>query len=103
MNRESAGGERAGNRARSIDALRIKDVPIHMQRMLPQLSSEAVVLLLGGGVAYTLGAVVYARHWPDPWPGRFGHHEVWHLFVLAGAGAHYAFTYSLLHLACPPL
>jgi len=72
-------------------------------RMLPQLSGEGLALLVAGGVAYTLGAVVYSRRWPDPWPGRFGHHEVWHLFVLAGAGAHYAFTFTLLGIACPPL
>jgi hemolysin III len=76
-------------------------LPVH--RMLPQLSGQALTLLLGGGAAYTLGAVVYARRWPDPWPERFGHHEVWHLFVLAGAGAHFAFTYSLLGLSYPPL
>ena len=48
--------------------------------------------LVGGGVAYLLGEPIYSREWPDPWPGRFGHHEIWHLFVLIGAGAHYAFT-----------
>ncbi len=69
-------------------------VPAH--RILPQLSAGALAWLVGGGVAYTLGAVVFSSRWPDPWPGRFGHHEVWHLFVLAGAGAHYVFTWSLL-------
>ena len=54
------------------------------------------------GVAYLLGALIYARQWPDPWPGRFGHHEIWHLFVLLGAGAHFAFTYSLVGRAYPP-
>jgi len=47
--------------------------------------------------------VVYARNWPDPWPGRFGHHEIWHLFVLAGAGAHFAFTTTLVDLPYAPL
>ena len=75
-------------------------VPAHL--ILPQLSGGALAWLLGGGAAYTLGAVVYARAWPDPWPGRFGHHEIWHLFVLAGAGAHYAFTYTLVDLPYPP-
>lgn len=73
------------------------------QRMLPQLSAGEIALLAGGGLAYTLGAIVYARGWPDPWPGRFGHHEVWHLFVLAGAAAHYAFNFTLLGVPCPPL
>jgi predicted membrane channel-forming protein YqfA (hemolysin III family) len=39
-------------------------------------------------------AAVYARAGPDPRPGRFGHHETWHLFVLAGAAAHYVFACS---------
>jgi hemolysin III len=72
-------------------------------RMLPHLSSESFMLLVGGAAAYALGAVVYARRWPDPWPGAFGHHEVWHLFVLAGAGAHFAFTYTLLGFPYRPL
>ncbi len=76
-------------------------IPGH--RMLPQLSGGEIALLAGGGLFYALGAVVYARRWPDPWPGRFGHHEVWHLFVLAGAAAHCAFNFTLLGVACPPL
>lgn len=71
--------------------------------ILPQLSGGALAWLVGGGLAYTVGAMVYAREWPDPWPGRFGHHEIWHVFVLAGATAHYAFTWTLLDLPYPPL
>ena len=52
---------------------------------------------------YSVGALVYARNWPDPWPGRFGHHEIWHLFVIAGAGAHYAFQHTLVDLPYAPL
>ena len=47
-------------------------------------------LVLGGGLLYTVGAVVYALKWPDPWPRVFGFHEVFHLFTLAGAGCHLA-------------
>ncbi len=70
--------------------------------IVPQLSAGALAWLVGGGLAYLLGAVIYARQWPDPWPGRFGHHEIWHLFVLMGAGAHYFFTYSLVGRSFPP-
>lgn len=70
---------------------------------LPRLPGVGLVLLVSGGVAYTLGAMVYARRWPDPWPGTFGHHELWHLFVLAGAGAHCAFAFTLLDLPYAPL
>lgn len=49
------------------------------------LPLQAIVGLTTGGVLYTLGAVVYARRWPDPAPRVFGFHEVFHLFVIAGA------------------
>jgi hemolysin III len=72
------------------------------RQIVPQLSPAALAWLVSGGAAYLLGAFVYARGWPDPWPGRFGHHEVWHLFVLAGAGAHYAFASTFVGLPYPP-
>lgn len=53
--------------------------------------------LVAGGVAYTIGAIIFARERPDPWPGRFGHHEIWHLLVLVGSGCHFAFM--VLHVA----
>jgi len=40
--------------------------------------------LLLGGALYTLGALVYARRWPDPFPRVLGFHEVFHLLVVAG-------------------
>ena len=52
-------------------------------------SPVALAWLIAGGVIYTLGAVVYALKLFDFVPGRFGFHEVWHLFVLFGAVAHY--------------
>jgi hemolysin III len=71
-------------------------------KILPQLSGGALAWLVGGDFADTLGAVVHARGWPDPWPGRFGHHEIWHLFVLDGAGAPCAFAYSRVELTFAP-
>ena len=47
----------------------------------------AVAILLLGGALYTVGAVVYARKRPDPFPRIFGFHEVFHLFVIAGSVA----------------
>lgn len=44
--------------------------------------------LIGGGVAYTVGAVIYAIKKPNPWPRRVGSHGLWHVFVLAGAACH---------------
>jgi hemolysin III len=45
--------------------------------------------LLAGGIAYSLGAVVYANKWPRRTAKVFGPHEIWHLFVMAGSFAHY--------------
>ena len=49
----------------------------------------ALIWLLLGGVLFTVGAVVYVTRWPDLYPGRFGFHEVWHLFVILGCACHY--------------
>jgi len=48
----------------------------------------ALGLLAAGGVLYSVGAVVYARRRPDPWPAWFGFHEIFHLFTAAGFAAH---------------
>ena len=61
------------------------------------VSFGGLAWLIAGGLAYTIGAVVFARQRPDPFPGRFGHHEIWHLLVLAGSGCHFAFM--LYHVA----
>ena len=77
-------------------------VVVPAYKMYPAISSESLAWLVSGGLAYTVGAVIYARKWPDPWPDTFGFHEVWHLFVLLGAGLHYGFVYSLLDVPVPP-
>jgi hemolysin III len=41
--------------------------------------------VLGGGLLYTAGAVVYARQRPDPAPALFGYHEVFHALVVGAA------------------
>jgi hemolysin III len=50
----------------------------------------AIGALLVSGALYTAGAVVYARERPNPRPGVFGYHEVFHALVLAAAAIHYA-------------
>lgn len=54
-------------------------------------SSTVLALLLAGGVVYTLGGVVHARRRPDPFPGVFGYHELFHLLT-AVAGLTYYVT-----------
>ncbi|WP_304048340.1 hemolysin III family protein [Jatrophihabitans endophyticus] len=49
----------------------------------------AFALIAVGGLIYTYGAVVYATKRPDPWPGTFGFHEVFHLCTVVAALCHY--------------
>lgn len=48
----------------------------------------ATAELAAGGVVYSVGAALFRARRPDPWPGTFGYHEVWHTFVLGGVGLH---------------
>jgi hemolysin III len=57
--------------------------------MLRVLPAGALAWLIAGGVTYTLGAVVYITKTMNFLPGKFGFHEVWHIFVILGALAHF--------------
>jgi hemolysin III len=48
------------------------------------------MLVIAGGLLYTAGAVVYAVQRPNPSPTVFGYHEIFHLFVIAAAIAHFS-------------
>ena len=54
-----------------------------------RIGAATPILLLLGGLAYTLGAIAYARRSPDPRPATFGYHEVFHALVVAAAYLHY--------------
>lgn len=61
---------------------------------LPQLWTSLGVagflLVLLGGLSYTVGAVIHAAQRPDPWPEVFGYHELFHVFVLVALVLHFA-------------
>ena len=54
--------------------------------------------MLAGGVFYTVGAVIYGRKRPDPWPKVFGFHELFHVFVLLGSISHFWMIYHYIAL-----
>ncbi|RJP55024.1 MAG: hemolysin III family protein [Anaerolineaceae bacterium] len=58
-------------------------------QMLATLPAWVFAWLLAGGIIYTLGAVVYITKFFNFWPGVFGFHEVWHIFVMVAAAAHF--------------
>lgn len=55
-----------------------------------EMGIAGTLLVAAGGLLYTAGAVVYATQRPNPNPRVFGYHEVFHLFVIAAAAAHFA-------------
>ena len=63
---------------------------IAMPELADRLGAGGVALLMGGGLLYTAGAVIYAAQRPNPAPQVFGYHEIFHALVLAAAAAHFA-------------
>jgi hemolysin III len=71
--------------------------------VLPQLARRegiaSIVLLAAGGLAYTAGALIYARRRPDPAPLVFGYHELFHaLTILALACQYSAIAFFVVHV-----
>ena len=54
------------------------------------------MLLICGGLSYTVGAVSYATKKPNFYPKVFGYHEVFHIWVVIGALFHFILVYNLL-------
>ncbi len=71
-------------------------VLIPLSQLLASLSSADLWLLFIGGAAYSLGGIFYALKRPNPLPGLFGFHEVFHVMVLVGAAVHYWAIYRIL-------
>ena len=66
-------------------------------KIFQSLPRPAFLLLLAGGIIYTIGGVIYALKLPifNKKHARFGSHEIFHLFVMAGSLCHFImmFTY----------
>jgi len=59
-------------------------------QLLGEIGVGASLLVLAGGLLYTLGALVYALRRPDPRPAIFGFHEVFHVLVIAAVACQYS-------------
>lgn len=66
---------------------------VPLERALPV---GGVVLLVAGGITYTLGAVIYAIKWPRIQFKNFGFHEIFHLFVMGGSAFHIMFMFRYI-------
>ncbi|MFK4761971.1 hemolysin III family protein [Microbacterium sp. ZW T5_45] len=59
-----------------------------------------MVLVIVGGLLYTAGAVIYALKRPNPWPGHFGFHEIFHVCTVLAFLCHWT---ACLLIALEPL
>ena len=57
--------------------------------MLATMPTGALAWLLLGGILFSVGAIVYVAKRPDFYPGVFGFHEIWHIFVILGCLSHF--------------
>ena len=58
----------------------------------PQFVSRSggrYALVVAGGLAYTVGAVIFAMQRPNPFPATFGYHEIFHVLVITAVACHY--------------
>lgn len=56
-----------------------------------------LVLMLAGGLTYSIGAIFYALRRPNPWPTVFGHHEFFHACTLVAAACHHIAIWFALY------
>ncbi len=63
-------------------------------RLIKIYGRGSVELLFWGGVAYSVGALLNIAGWPTLIPGVIGPHELFHVFVLVGAGLHWTFIHK---------
>ena len=54
-----------------------------------QANATMMILVIAGGLLYTGGAVVYALKRPNPWPGHFGFHEIFHVCTVLAFLCHW--------------
>jgi len=63
---------------------------IAFPQLWTSLGVVGFLLIVLGGVSYTVGAVIHAMQRPDPWPNTFGYHELFHVLVLVAVLLHFA-------------
>lgn len=57
---------------------------------------SGIFFLVLGGLFFSVGGIIYGLEKPNPVPGRFGFHEIWHCCVVAGAACHFYLIYHYL-------
>lgn len=69
----------------------------YLSDLIPKLGTFNISMLMGGGVAYTIGAIAYGLKRPSFKPAVFGYHEFFHIMVCIGAFLHFILIYSIIN------
>lgn len=69
-------------------------VAIITPAIIPAITLSGFAFLLGGGILYSVGAVIYGLKKPNFAWNPLGFHEIFHLFILAGSFCHYLLMYK---------
>jgi hemolysin III len=72
---------------------------IGVQEIIRTMPTPAIILLVIGGLMYTIGAIIYITKKLDIKPGVFGFHEIWHIFVILGALSHFLVILRFIAIA----
>jgi hemolysin III len=73
---------------------------VAIPQLIQHLHPAALSLLVVGGLAYTAGAVIYARRRPDPLPSVFGYHELFHALTIVAVACQYvAIAFFIVRVA----
>ncbi len=70
-------------------------VVIAIKKVIANIPPKGLILLLLGGIFYSLGAVIYALKKPNF--KIFGFHEIWHIFVMLGSFSHFYMIYYFVY------
>jgi len=68
----------------------------YLKQMAPAVGSTGALLLVSGGIIYSLGALTYSVRRPNPVPHIFGYHEVFHALVIVAVICHYLAIYRVV-------
>jgi hemolysin III len=67
---------------------------IPIKQLIEAMPLNIILYLAAGGLFYTFGAVIYIIKKPDIIRGYFGFHEIFHFFILLGAGSHFIMVWK---------
>ena len=64
-------------------------IVVRMDYIFSQSPLRIFLLVLFGGIAYTIGAILHVIDKPLPFPKKFEFHEIFHVLIIVGASLHY--------------